>query len=229
MNGDRRLRQSSEAAGWAKTFGRGYARRAALGVGSLVTTMLVVAGGGAAFAQHAPAATATVVGSVRPTTHDNLLRPGYRVSAHRADGNCWTTSVVQNSAYRCMSHNLILDPCWRLGAGRSHVACLEAPWQHQVVVLKLTHRLAAPATPQRWLWGLRLHGGADCQGFQGAGSIFHHHLVRFYCTHRLGILGYPDKSASVWTAHVVRFAHGQWHDAGSQPITDAWYAERSPQ
>jgi hypothetical protein len=107
-------------------------------------------------------------------------------------GNCWTTSIAAQvpGAYRCLSGNDILDPCFaaptpahpmparsmpaRSTPARStparpvSVACLEDPWS-DAVVLHLTAALPAAERPvdAGRPWALELSNGARCVAATG--------------------------------------------------------------
>lgn len=174
-----------------------------------------------------PAPARTTVRHVRPTGQGNHLKPGYRVD-RRTAGRCWTTSAVQDDAYRCMAGNSILDPCWRLGPGRRRAVCLVVPWRHRVEVIRLRSRPASLGVPSHRLWGLRLANGARCAAAQGATGIYRGSPVEFYCTRGFSVVGEPDRSAATWRAHVIERVQGHWCDRGRLAVVTAWYARPTP-
>lgn len=90
-----------------------------------------------------------------------------------AYGHCWTTSITapMSGAYRCLSGNAILDPCFPPPhPGKPvEVACIADPWS-QADVLRMTSPLPKPAPNADGAarpWALRLSNGARCAAASG--------------------------------------------------------------
>jgi hypothetical protein len=89
-------------------------------------------------------------------------------------GHCWTTSIAVPDAaraYRCLSANQILDPCFAPATPSKplEVACIADPWS-EAQVLRLTGTLPKPgaggdggARP----WAFVLGNGARCVAATG--------------------------------------------------------------
>src|SRR5581483_4001136 len=131
----------------------------------------------------AGAAAPTHVVRVRPVTASGHLKSGYSISAKRSQGNCWTSSDATGSAYRCMAHNEICDPCW-VGAHKAYVYCLPAAWSHEVVRLHVTKGYDNTGFPWRsakYPWGMRVADGERCSLEQGATGEVHGKGISYGC------------------------------------------------
>jgi len=86
-------------------------------------------------------------------------------------GSCWTSSIALSDplAFRCISNNQILDPCFvapHAIAPRA-VACFANPWTPGVL-LSLTDKLPAPDPGTRTTpWALELADGTHCVAITG--------------------------------------------------------------
>jgi hypothetical protein len=93
--------------------------------------------------------------------------PSVPISA-RADGSCWTSSIAvpKRGVYRCLSGDLIADPCFvpPIATAPPTVLCVAAPWS-SATVLTLTSALP-PASPVALTsnnpWALELANGKRC-------------------------------------------------------------------
>lgn len=90
-----------------------------------------------------------------------------------AVGHCWTTSIAvpdTAGAYRCLSANQILDPCFAPAKPSKplEVACIADPWS-QAQVLRLTGKLPkrGPGGGGARPWALVLDNGARCVAATG--------------------------------------------------------------
>lgn len=183
-----------------------------------------------------------IIANVTPFTHTGALRAGTRV-VHKWRGMCEPGSdVLSSDVYRCFSHNLILDPCWRdFRASRPSVICLEQPWADSVVRLQL--KSAPPATSGRpnlkaEPWGIRLGSGARCLAVQGAhDSYVPKHgkpvVIDYSCGSRgkLLLLRGIDRKHSVWTIRAVRYTgklSRPYTWAGRVGIRAVWFGGNNP-
>ncbi len=141
----------------------------------------------------------------------NVLNPKL-VVAQRYTGNCWTRSLANNSrsdAWRCMTNNLIIDPCFQDG---NSVACINTPWSNKVMILKLTTPL-----PQNSLnreintrtappWALELANGQLCSFLTGASSVIDHQRVNYSCTsYNYNVIGDINKSSTNWKVSLYNY------------------------
>jgi hypothetical protein len=92
-------------------------------------------------------------------------------------GNCFAASIPDGAnqyAWRCMTGNLIYDPCFAPpgSTGVAQVACAESPWSG-VYVMSLTTPLANSAatnsTSYTEPWYLALSNGMQCGAIGGMG------------------------------------------------------------
>ena len=179
-------------------------------------------------AAHTAAAGSQAAGTrmhrVRPVDARSHLKAGYTIS-RRVRGTCWTTSTFQRGAYRCMAHNFIHDPCWRLhtAARVRAVVCVTKPWQRHVVRIRIG-RLPAAEPGHARIWGLSMRLGWRCVGSSGAHSVFHGRAVNYYCGGRWVLLGKPDRSKPLWRMHTARRINGHYRDTGVRYLSDAWFA-----
>lgn len=105
-----------------------------------------------------------------------------------ATGHCWTTSIAVPAAagaYRCLSGNQILDPCFVPATPSKplEVACIADPWS-EAVVLRLSGALPKPlpggdggARP----WALVLDNGARCVAATGTVPEVHGVNLDYHC------------------------------------------------
>ena len=138
-----------------------------------------------------------------------------------APGSCWTTSIAAAvpGAYRCLSGNQILDPCFAAPAkpGPVEVACLETPWS-QATVLHLTGALPKPdpaddgdssARP----WAFELDNGVRCVASTGTVPAVQGVSLGYHCLDgRAAAL--LDPSATPMTAD-----YGDPRTQSLQPVT----------
>lgn len=132
-------------------------------------------------------ATRTKVRLVHPFNKEGHLKAYYHVK-RTWWGHCWTGSIgsQQRNAWRCLHHNLILDPCFK-HKGTPKLACLRTPWSHAVTRLRLTrrlprherndgvHHLSVP-------WGYRLLNGTKCVLSQGTSPQVHGVALPYLCS-----------------------------------------------
>ena len=152
----------------------------------------------------------TRIAYVRPTTKSGSLRPGYTVSAHLSGGVCREhAEVVRGEAYECSVGYEGHGPCWPIGKGAAtaEVLCVELPWEHRCVEIRLQK---GPHPPPRSpaerpvIWGLELESGQRCYDTRGAVSAVGGVPIRFACgATGLQLLGTPDEAEPLWTIREV--------------------------
>ncbi len=183
----------------------------------LVAGLVVAALAGAGSARGA----ATDIVVVKPFGPLGLLDE-YRV-ARFVRGTCFAGSSATSrrpNAWRCISGNEILDPCF-LSPDRQHgfLACLATPWSKRVIGLQLTKPLpegaANPGWPPRGLpWGIVLTSGARCVLGTGTAAIVGGAAFEYFCTGGGGAAGAPNRRTAQWTISYER-------RLGSSPLTTA--------
>ena len=83
----------------------------------------------------ASSAQPTLMQHIRPVDRTGHLLPGYSITARHRGAHCSAGSdAIGGDGYRCFAGKFIYDPCW-VGAHKSFVYCLEAPWSFNVVRL----------------------------------------------------------------------------------------------
>lgn len=181
----------------------------------------------------------TIAADVTPFTADGHLRGDLHV-ARQARGNCEPGSdSLPNNVYRCFFGNTIVDPCWRDWRARAPaVVCLEEPWAHTVVRLRLA------AVPQASSghsdlraepWGITLGSGERCLAFQGAHDTLTGKegapVIDYYCSKTLALVRGVDRSHATWTIRAARITHRLSQPyvlIGPVTIKTAWYGGNDP-
>jgi len=130
------------------------------------------------------------------------LAKGHRVAGTRS-GSCFASSLAVDGsdAWRCISGNEILDPCFQPPKGDGPLACLSDPWG-AVTKLRLTRRLpkATPARPTTPMpWAVETSSGLRCTKLTGASDVIHGQRVNYGCTDGSVLVGDVDDSSKQWT------------------------------
>jgi len=124
-------------------------------------------------------------------------------------GTCFAGSVAdaRADAWRCMSGNTILDPCFQnpLGSAKE-LGCIRDPTKPALILLHLKGQLPLDAAntgkgiPGNWV--LQLDDGHVCSMITGtSGSIFNKR-INYQCNGNLVVVGNLDRSHPVWIATV---------------------------
>jgi hypothetical protein len=180
---------------------------------ALVVVLAVAAPAGAA-----PRTQRTVYS---PFGADGSLRAG--LHAVDRDGTCFTSSAVvgRRDVYRCITGNLLRDPCYRDAAASARrsapvVVCAAAPWNPTLVRITLGTPLPGdPTVPVAGRpWGLELAGGARCVFVSGASELVRGYRLNYVCRDGRVLYGLPRRSSPAWrirearsaTAKAMRFA-----------------------
>ncbi len=208
---------------------------ALVAVAATAAVLVLVAQRGHGQAGRSPAAPPGTSRSVSRTPARNVTRVlvyepwassglAHGIGAHATvTGQCFGTSLTsgRSDAYRCISGNTLLDPCFSnpgAGAGSGQVAC-PYPSPYSVTIIDLTTSLpAAPpgqaGTPSPWL--VILANGRRCWSTSGAAGYQVAGLANtFACGGGLNLFG-PPRRSTPWT--ILHQAKGQ---ATLTPITIA--------
>jgi hypothetical protein len=155
------------------------ARRTVMAAGILVA---VVAPTAAAAATHTRASIDTpVASSGAPTVH----------VASTVRGHCWIGSLAaaRSDAWRCLTGNLIYDPCFSSPSAPGIVLCpASGPWTPRAIKIKLTAKLptkyANPGRPSTTglPWALVTTSGWRCRLATGATSVVQGRRANYVCT-----------------------------------------------
>ncbi|HLJ58772.1 MAG TPA: hypothetical protein VKZ50_03475 [bacterium] len=176
-------------------------------------------------AQQAP--DATVIRLYAPFA-PGAVRPGVEVSG-RVTGECFAASLADQSradAWRCMSANRILDPCFQGFEGsKIMLACPENPWSPRVTLLvpsKVPPRAQAnrPGIGQGLPWALELTNGTRCVFLTGATSAVAGMRVNYGCVGGPSVVGELDRTLPQWRAFVDP---GKGVTVQMQGLAVVWY------
>jgi hypothetical protein len=158
----------------------------------------------------------------------HVYRPDGELTVRVADvgfGHCWTMSIAAptSGAYRCLSGNAILDPCFRSPKASKplEVACVADPWS-EAKVLQINGALPEPVGkdgPQR-PWALELGNGTRCVAATGMVPSVDGVNLGYHCGggHDAGAL---DTARSLATA---KYAQEGAKALSSVTITTIWHA-----
>jgi len=192
----------------------------------LITALLL--GGSSAPLRAQPAAGPTTI-RVYAVFGPGALRPGVEVIG-RLEGECFAASLADQSrddAWRCMSHNRILDPCFEGFQGaQAVVACPESPWTSRVTLLVPTKAPARDAANQANIggglpWALELSGGARCVFLTGATAVVAGMRINYGCVGTPhAVVGDVNRLLPQWRVFVDR---GQGVVVESENVAVAWY------
>ncbi|QMU76623.1 hypothetical protein GXW83_13600 [Streptacidiphilus sp. PB12-B1b] len=121
-----------------------------------------------------------------------------------ASGHCFAPSIAstRHDAYRCLTGNLIYDPCFspQTTPPGDQVLCVDGPSATRFLRVKLTAPLPAGSTgtPQVAPFALVLADGQFCLRNSGAERATSS-LPLSYACQRGFLFGFPDTSAAGWT------------------------------
>ncbi len=204
---------------------------AVVAIGAVVAIVLASGGSGSGTTSSSTSTTSSTTSSGPAPTVAKIYDPvnpegGLAVSVTRTlHGNCFTTSIVASrpDAYRCMSGNAILDPCF-MAVGRDAACPINGPWTNMAVLLK--NAVPSNGTPNRDLgtggqpWAIQLAGGVNCEELSGATTLVAGQRLAYGCTGGAGLYGNVHRSGQVWTIY-----EGTSHSAtlALKPISVAWF------
>jgi hypothetical protein len=124
-----------------------------------------------------------------------------------ATGSCFTPSVADSfrvDGWRCSAGNRIYDPCFEnIFADRRILACADAPWTANVVLLRLTSPLPSARRGQvdrsnTLPWALELANGQRCTMLTGATNVIAGMRVNYGCRDEAYAVGSVDRTLPVW-------------------------------
>jgi len=157
------------------------------------------------------------------------LRPGVEVIA-RVAGECFAASLADQSrddAWRCMSSNRILDPCFEGFQGPQVVmACPESPWTSRVTLLAPAEEPARDSANQANIggglpWALELRSGVRCVFLTGATAVVAGMRVNYGCIgNAQAVVGDVNRLLPQWRVFVDR---GQGVTVEFEDVVAAWY------
>jgi len=142
-----------------------------------------------------------------------------------ASGSCFTTSNVtaRNDAYRCMTGNNIVDPCFFVN--QTQVLCpVDGPWANSGLLLNVGSLPSPPGSQNQGTggqpWAIQLPGGTNCLPISGATTVIAGQRLAYECNGGVGLYGSVQRSGSVWMIFV-----GTPHSTTlkMKPISVAWF------
>ena len=149
---------------------------------------------------------------------------------HARRGYCWTgsASADRRDAWRCISGNLIADPCFSASMTARSVVCPSGPWSHSALRLQLTRalprRFANRARPslKAQPWAIELTDGRRALFASGASEVVEGERLNYFfgAGGKEGLWGYPDRGAEPWTILVAPF--GAQRLSARASIRRAW-------
>lgn len=194
---------------------------------ALVMAVLLVAGQSASLRAQQPGAPTSV--RVYAAFGPGALRPGVEV-IDRVSGECFAASVADQSrddAWRCMTGNRILDPCFAGFQGAQPVmACPENPWTSRVVLLTPTKAPANNLANQADIggglpWALELRSGIRCVFLTGATAVVAGMRINYGCVgNAQAVVGDVNRALPEWRVFVDR---GQGVVVELEGVAAAWY------
>jgi len=196
--------------------------------GAAVLIVAVFVGGSPGLLRAQPAAQPTAV-RVYAAFGVGALRSGVAVIA-QVTGECFAASLADETredAWRCMSGNRILDPCFAGFQGdRMVTACPESPWTSRVTVLNLVKEPARTLANQADIggglpWALELVSGARCVFLTGATAVVAGMRVNYGCVGGAqSVVGEVNRLLPQWRVFVDG---GQSVTLQLQEVAVAWY------
>jgi hypothetical protein len=190
-------------------------------------------GGGAS--QATPGSESQPGASVTSKTLARVYRPfrangSTTLHTHTRRGYCWTgsSSADRRDAWRCITGNLIADPCFSSSMSARSVVCPSGPWSRSGLRLQLTRalprRLGNRARPslKAQPWAIELTDGRRALLASGASEVAEGERLNYFfgAGSKEGLWGYPDRAAEPWTILLAPFSAKQLSARAS--IRRAW-------
>lgn len=194
----------------------------------MVLILSVLVGGASASSGTASAGsvsnvTHTKVKVENPFTADGHVRKNLFVGDHLL-GHCWTGSIgsQQRNAWRCLSGNIIHDPCFK-HAGVRDLICMRAPWSKTVQRLRLTRRLPSDGNSgtidRSQPWGYKLFNGTRCILGQGTANWVGSVALPYFCSRHHSGTG-PNRSHPIWRVRIAPKSLDRLH---VRRVKKAWF------
>ena len=186
--------------------GRLHATVARTPIRSVALLVVVLSLVAATAATAATAGTSTSVSIYTPFTASG--KPAGQVTK-TVSGSCFTgsISVDHQGAWRCMSGNLLYDPCFSSTKAKGIVLCpAPGPWTDSTVEIKLTKGLPTksankgkPSTSGS-PWAIVTTSGWKCEFITGATTIVNGKRLSYFCKGtKNGLWGAPSRKSQPWT------------------------------
>jgi hypothetical protein len=151
-------------------------------------------------------------------------------TARTVTGYCWTTSnaTARTDAWRCMTGNDILDPCFAASRVAHFALCPDGgPWSSKVIRMNLSRALPTleatspePSPTTEPAWAVELADGGHCQLLLGAGNVTANLRENYNCSNGVTLYGTANHSTQPWT---IFGRHGTTGQLTPQPLAAMWY------
>jgi hypothetical protein len=145
-------------------------------------------------------------------------------------GSCFTGSIAadRNDAWRCMSGNSLMDPCFSNAKARGFVLCPIGPWSSSAVKLSLTRGLPksqankAPPSTSTHPWAIKTGPGWKCEFNTGTANLIGKRASTYFCSGTSNWLwGLPSRGSQPWTIFAAPLSAKALSRRVS--VTDAWF------
>jgi hypothetical protein len=153
-----------------------------------------------------------------------------RLQVITRSGYCWTGSstAARRDAWRCLTGNLIRDPCFSSPRDPGIVLCPQGPWLNRATRIHLTKPLSrkyanrGQPSLRSEPWAIELLDGRRCLLSSGASTVIEGERLNYFCASASteGLWGLPDRHTQPWTILVAPFQATQLHERVA--IRHAW-------
>jgi hypothetical protein len=199
-------------------------RRSRAATLALALVVAVAAAGCASRAHRSATAGASLGAAGQPTTLVHTFRPGTAAPVRTLTGTCWTGSitVARSTAYRCLAHNSILDPCFATSRRARVVDCYADPWSAPTR-LRLSQRLPSVGASSSGihLWALRLADGSRCVAVTGTVQVVGNVALTYSCSSGTGAAA--GLTPSTGPQRTAFYRSGPRSALRQVDVTDVWY------
>lgn len=143
-----------------------------------------------------------------PFARDGRVTSGLNVVAR--SGECFTASSKAAHTYRCITGDLLRDPCYADPLDDGSVVCATDPWTRTLVRIGLTDELPDPLTTRYIPWALELLGGGRrCVVLRGATTTARGYRLNYACGRTRFLFGAPRTTTRYWTIRSSRSVKGR--------------------
>ena len=140
-------------------------------------------------------------------------------------GSCFAASIAadRNDAWRCMSGNLIHDPCFSSTKAKGIVLCPAAAWKRSGIKIKLTAPLPKPPNKPKPStagrpWAIKTTSGLRCAALAGMAPVSGKHFGSYLCTDGEFLWDTPNRKTQPWTIRI-----GKTKPSGKARVKLAWF------
>ncbi len=123
-------------------------------------------------------------------------------------GHCFTGSIAddRSDAWRCLSGNILYDPCFSSSKAKGIVLCPAAAWKSSGIEIKLTQSLSGGNTKKPstkgTAWAIETTSGLKCAFVTSMQPGFGHHFGSYACGKSAEYLwDKPNRKTEPWTIY----------------------------